>query len=136
MNWSERYAMAKGDSKEKLIKKISEKPYASETLGAYNRSKDKVQTCRENASYHRDQARNGKQFHHAVANWWGELADLHKKDEQKPEAEETNNDSGRAAPRSNMTITEEQARKNPHYIGGDYNGGWMPGTTGPKVIQF
>jgi hypothetical protein len=134
-SWSERYAMAKGDSKETLIKKISEKPYASETLYKYNQSTNKLQTCRENANYHRDQARNGKLFHHAVANWWNELGDLHQQDEQGEKTEGTEPQSNILPPRPAQPISEEQARKYPHYIGGDINGGWMPGTTGPKVIR-
>ena len=48
MNWSERYAMAKGDSKETLIKKISEKPYAADTLYAYNKATNKIKACMDN----------------------------------------------------------------------------------------
>jgi len=132
MSWSERYAMAKGDTKEALLKKIQSKKDTESGLRNYHQSDDKASACNRNSLDHRWIAYNsGNKTHHAIANWWNELGDLHRAEEPEPEAKET---EANVDTRPSKPMTLEQAMKQPHFIGGDYNNGWMPGTTGPKVI--
>jgi hypothetical protein len=146
MNWNERYAAKPKRTPEETLNRIQQLGEYDHRIKAYNDAtghQDKANVCYENMNNRRDNARRfdknsfDYRINQGIASLWNTLRTHHSdaaiamqpKEEPKPEEPTLFN----AGPRALTEKQKEKMRQQPHYLGGEDNNGWMPGTTGPKI---